>query len=161
GGRQGDARGEDEGSELPTHRSIPLIVVPRGGSRHRARLVAQLRSRVQRCAFWDCAFVPYRSRNDPATPRAATCAAHAAGDAPSAARRWPSWSALRPTATTWAPASWRATAMARPKPRLAPVTRAVVPVRSCPSMSRPPWRSRGRVAPLVGAGPQARKADVA
>src|SRR5687767_4874696 len=40
----------------------------------------------------------------------------------------PPW--VRATATTWAPAAARARAAARPMPRLAPVTRAILPFRA-------------------------------
>src|SRR5579875_3934595 len=67
-----------------------------------------------------------------ATSRAATSGS--AASAVTGLKRSPSWSAnsasgcsLRATPTTWAPTPASTTAVARPKPRLAPVTTAVVP----------------------------------
>src|SRR4051794_23402428 len=73
----------------------------------------------------------YCSRSEPARTGSATSAVTVVSEPSSSSRNSSSCTGLRATATTLAPASWRATVTARPKPRPAPVTRAVVPMSSC------------------------------
>src|SRR5882757_3313946 len=72
----------------------------------------------------------WRSRMVPATTGSAASATTGVSRSPSSLRSASSRSPSRATATTWAPAWCSATATARPKPRLAPVTTAVLPCRS-------------------------------
>src|SRR5215472_1676985 len=70
----------------------------------------------------------------PAAIGSAASAVTGVKDSPSAARTSSSAARSRATPTTCAPAALRAVAMPRPRPRLAPVTSAVAPARSCSDM---------------------------
>src|SRR5215470_4964429 len=74
------------------------------------------------------------SRSWPATTGSAASAATGVKVPPSCVRSSSSRARSRATPTTCAPCLARAAAMARPKPRLAPVTSAVVPDSSCVGM---------------------------
>src|SRR5215469_2572004 len=90
----------------------------------------------------------YLSISAPATIGSAASAGTGVNDSPSAARSSSSAPRSRATPTTCAPASLRAVAMPRPKPRLAPVTSAVTPASSLSGMTILPrfWQLRRAVA---------------
>src|SRR2546423_1442864 len=89
------------------------------------------------------------SRSEPAKMGSATSAVTVVSKPPSSSHDSASRCGLRSTATTLAPAARRATVVARPKPLLAPVTNAVVPVSSCDATGGLLWVGRGRLAPPV------------